>query len=96
MRKAEAMRLWDAAGEIADKVVRTLEAEGILANVVIPAIDDELAKLCLRELAVIAFGPGDKRTKIMALYSLLKYTKGTPTRRIDYTFTAEEWLRQRQ
>jgi len=95
MRKAEAMAAWDIAGKIADSIVRALEANGVLPAVVVPDSDDELAKACLRELAVIAFGPGkDQRTKLMALYALLKFTKGRPTRRLDYTLTAEEWLQK--
>jgi hypothetical protein len=95
MRKAEAMALWHTAGEIADSIVRALEADGVLPEAVIPDSDDAVAKACIRELAVIAFGPGkDQRTKLMALYALLKYTKGRPTRRLDYTLTAEEWLQK--
>ena len=95
MRKAEAMALWDTAGEIADRIIGTLEADGTLPEVVIPESDDDVAKACIRELAIIAFGPGkDMRVKLMALYALLKYTKGKPTRHVDYTLTPEEWLRQ--
>jgi hypothetical protein len=95
MRKAEAMALWDAAGEIADTIIGTLEADGALPQAVIPDSDDAVAKACLRELAVIAFGPGkDQRTKLMALHALLKYTKGPPACRLDYAVTAEEWLRK--
>ena len=95
MRKAEAMALWDIAGKTADSIVRALEANGVLPEAVIPDSDDALAKACLRESAVIAFGPGrDQRTRLMALYALLKYTKGRPTRRLDYNLTAEEWLRK--
>jgi hypothetical protein len=95
MRKAEAMAQWDTAGEIADRIVKALEADGVLPETVIPDSDDAVAKACIRELAVIAFGPGnDQRRKLMALYALLKYTKGRPTRRLDYTLTAEEWLRK--
>jgi hypothetical protein len=95
MGKAEAMELWDTAGKIADSIVRALEADGVLPEAVIPDSDDALAKACIRELAVIVFGPGnDQRRKLMALYALLKYTKGRPTRRLDYILTAEEWLRK--
>jgi hypothetical protein len=95
MRKAEAMALWETAGEIADRIIGTLEADGTLPEVVIPESDDDVAKACIRELAIIAFGPGkDMRVKLMALYALLKYTKGKPTRHVDYTLTPEEWLRQ--
>jgi hypothetical protein len=95
MRKAEAMVLWDTAGKIADAIIGALEADGVLPEAVIPDSDDAVAKACLRELAVIAFGPGkDRRTKLMALHALLKYTKGPPTNRLDYTLTAEEWLRK--
>ena len=93
MRKAEATALWETAGEIADRIVKALEADGVLPAAVVPDSDDEIAKACIRELALIAFGPGkDTRVKLMALYALLKYTKGRPTRRLDYTLTAEEWL----
>jgi hypothetical protein len=95
MRKAEAMALWDTAGKTADSIVRALEADGVLPETVIPDSDDAVAKACIRELAVIAFGPGnDQRRKLMALYALLKYTKGLPTRRLDYTLTAEDWLQK--
>jgi len=95
MRKAEAMALWDTAGKIADTIIGALEADGVLPEGVIPDSDDAVAKACLRELAVIAFGPGkDQRTKLMALHALLKYTKGPPACRLDYTVTAEEWLRK--
>jgi hypothetical protein len=95
MRKAETMTLWETASKIADSIVRALEADGVLPEAVIPDSDDAVAKACLHELAVIAFGPGkDQRTKLMALYGLLKYTKGRPTRRLDYTLTAEEWLQK--
>jgi hypothetical protein len=97
MRKAEAMALWDVAGKTADMIIGVLEADGVLPETVIPDSDDALAKACLRELAVIAFGPGkDRRTKLMALYALLKYTKGRPTRGLhrNYTLTAEEWLQE--
>jgi hypothetical protein len=95
MRKAKAMTLWDTAGEIADRIIKALEADRVLPETAIPDSDDAVAKACIRELAVIAFGPGnDQRRKLMALYALLKYTKGRPTRRLDYTLTAEEWLRK--
>jgi hypothetical protein len=89
------MALWDAAGKIADRIIGALEADGVLPEVVIPESDDALAKACLRESAVIAFGPGnDQRTKLMALHALLKYTRGPPARRLDYTLTAEKWLQK--
>jgi hypothetical protein len=97
MRRAEAMKLWDTAGKIADTIIGALEADGVLAEAVLPDSDDAVAKACLRELAVIAFGPGkDQRTKLMALYALLKYTKGRPTGGLNhnYALTAEEWLRK--
>jgi hypothetical protein len=95
MRRAEAMALWDTAGQIADNIVKALEADGVLPEAVIPDSDDAVAKACLRELAVIVFGPGkDLRTKLMALHALLKYTKARPTCRIGCTVTGEEWLRK--
>jgi hypothetical protein len=62
---------------------------------VLPGSDEELAKLVLRELCVIAFGPGDKRTKIAAAGTVLKYTKPQPTRRhAANVSTPENWLRE--
>jgi hypothetical protein len=93
MRKAEAMKLWSEAGKLADIAMRGFEAKGLVPQT-IPDGDEALAKAALRELCVLALGPCDKRTKIMALGTVLKYTKPKPAQRRASTVTAaEDWLR---
>jgi hypothetical protein len=63
--------------------------------VTIPDSDEELAKLVLRELCVIALRPsGDNRTKIGAANLILAYTKPKPLQRQSITTAGpEDWLR---
>jgi hypothetical protein len=94
MRKADAVKAWDAARDDADAFIRTMENAGIVAVVVVPDSDEAKAKAkaCLREAAVLALGPTDMRTKTMAINTVLSYTKGKPPQKID-TNTAMDWLR---
>jgi hypothetical protein len=56
--------------------------------------DDQLANRVLRELFVIAMGPGNKRTKASALGTILAFTKPKPAQRQSITTTGpEDWLR---
>jgi hypothetical protein len=99
-QKPEAMKLWSEANRLADLAMRGFEAQGIVPKAPmptgIPDTDEEIAKLCLREACVIALGPiGDKRTKLQALGTVLKYTKPRPQQRLAVASTsAEDWLRE--
>jgi hypothetical protein len=89
---------------LADIAMRGFEAQDISPKATIANLadiqdgasftDEELAKLVLREMCRLALGPGDKRTKIMALGTVLKYTKPKPAERhASIAMTPEEWLR---
>jgi hypothetical protein len=99
MRKPEAMKLWSEANRLADLAMRGFEARGVVPKVPmptgIPETDEEIASLCLREACVLALGPGDKRTKLQAIGTVLKYTKPRPKQRLAMASTsAEDWLRE--
>jgi hypothetical protein len=68
-------------------------SEAALLPTGIPDTDEEIAKLCLREACVLVLGPGgDKRTKLQALGTVLKYTKPRPEQRLAVASTSAEDL----
>jgi hypothetical protein len=79
--QAEADAAWEAAAALADNAVRGLEAQGTIPAVVIPNSDEALAKATLHEVALLALGPTNKRTKMQALNILLAFTKAKPAER---------------
>ena len=87
------MKAWDNARELADTIMRGFEAQGIVPELVIPDTDDAIAKAVLHEACVLALGPGNMRTKLLAAATVLKYTKAPPVQRVSSAITAEEWLR---
>ena len=94
MHKAEATKAWDNARALADTIIQSFEAKGIVPVTVVPDSDNEKAKAALREACVLALGPGNMRTKLLAAAMVLKYTKAPPVQRVQSTqFAAEEWLR---
>jgi hypothetical protein len=96
MRKAEAMKAWDAAHSAADEYISTLETQGIVASTPVPESDEALAKIALHELCKIALGPGSARNKVHAGRILLAYTKTPPQVRREIGITAEVLLAQVQ
>ena len=82
MRKAEADKLWAVARTQADEFVRALETQGVVEAVVVPDSDEEKAKAALRGAVVIALGPTNKRTKGMAINTVLRFTKAPPAQRV--------------
>jgi hypothetical protein len=95
MHKAEAMAARRTACELADTIMKNFEAQGIIPEVVIPDSDDDIAKAALREAVIIAVSPGDKRTRLMAANTVLRYTKAPPVQRhATAIVTAEDWLQQ--
>jgi hypothetical protein len=59
-----------------------MRSEAALLPAGVPETDEEIAKVCLWEACVLALGPvGDKRTKLQALGTVLKYTKPRPQQR---------------
>jgi hypothetical protein len=80
MNRAEAEKFWAEAEQQADMAVRGLEA---------------LAKAALCGLYVLAMSPGDKRTKLSALGTLLAFIKAKPAERRAISKAnnpTEEWL----
>ena len=75
MRKAEAMKAWAEARTKADGIMKILEDQGAVSAVVIPGSDDEKAKAARHEACLLALGPADKRTKLMAAGTVLKFTR---------------------
>jgi len=79
--KATAAEARATAEKQADMAVRGLERAGIITTDVLPNSDDALANAALRELFVIAISPGNSRTKLQALNTLLAFTKSKPAER---------------
>ncbi len=93
-RRPEAEKAWAAARVAADAIMNGLKASGAMPAVVVPDSDDEKAELALREACVIALGPCDKRSKLMAANLVLTYTMPKPAQHIVRDIvTAEGWLR---
>jgi hypothetical protein len=90
------MKALDQANELADSLIKEFEQQGIVLadGQIIPDSDEEIAKACLREAVVLALAPGDKRTRLMALNTALKYTMARPTQRHEASLatSSAEWL----
>jgi hypothetical protein len=74
-----------------------LEAEGVLPldYTIVPDSDEEKAKAALREACAMALGPIDNRTKMMALNTVLTFTKEKPVTKTDTKISStEDWLRK--
>lgn len=96
MKRKDANKLWAKARAQADEWIKMLEDEGSLEldYKIVPDSDAEKAKLALREAAAMALGPADNRTKLMAINTVLAYTKEKPTQKVDNTVrTSEDWLK---
>jgi crotonobetainyl-CoA:carnitine CoA-transferase CaiB-like acyl-CoA transferase len=65
----------------ADAAMRALEAQGLVATDVLPDTEEAMANAALRQLFVIAISPGNSRTKLQALNTLLVFTKAKPAER---------------
>jgi hypothetical protein len=106
MRKAEAMELWAVARTQADEFMEVLEAQGVVSpgighnggpELLSLETDDEMAKMALRELCVMALGPMEcKKTKRGVLNLLLKFTKPLPVAKTAEVMImpAYDWLMQ--
>jgi hypothetical protein len=89
MKRAEAMRLWTQADELADKFIVALKKTGeipddsdaatVLSNGFrVPATDAGLAEVALRQAFVLAVGPTSPQVKAKALNIVLIYTRAKP------------------
>jgi hypothetical protein len=100
MKREEAEKAWEEAGKRANIAIRGFERMGILteqpiADGEIPDDDDGIAKLAMREMCKIAFGPStDVQMKLNAYNTILTFTRAKPAKRIEGTtnVSAEDWL----
>ena len=76
-------------------MLKDLEARGIVPPDVLASTDEAWAKAALRQLHVLAISPGDKRTKLQALNTLLAFTKSKLAERRAIKTTFEDWLSKR-
>jgi hypothetical protein len=81
MHRAEADAAWEAAAALAGNAMAGLEAQGLVPVDVLPNSDEALAKAALHEVALLALGPTNRRTKMQALNILLAFTKAKPAER---------------
>ena len=83
MTRAEAEPLWEKARHDADAIMGRLEADGqVEFDPDIP--EHEMARVCLRELLVLALSPlRNEQLKISALRTLLAHTKPKPVVRSE-------------
>jgi hypothetical protein len=95
MTRKQALPLWAKARSQANEWIKMLEDEGSLErdDVLVPDSDAEKAKACLKEACVMALGPIDNRTKLMALNTVLTYTKEKPVTKTESKISSEDWLR---
>ena len=94
MHKDEAAKAWAVAQSLADAAIGGLEVQGVLEASPLPDTEEALAKAALHEVAMIALGPVNRRTKMSALKVLLSFTKARPAQRVAARITTpEEWLR---
>lgn len=88
MRKAEAMKLREAAIESSKETMAALEKAGVLDDA------DAQAKEALATTLVIMRAHGDKKVQLAAARQVLEWTKAKPAAKSDITVNkAEEWLK---
>ena len=70
-----------------------MEDADMVPKVVVPGSDEEMAKLALSEVFLMALGPTEQRTKLAALSKVLEFTKAKPASKTDLRINnAEAWL----
>lgn len=93
MTKAQAQRAWKRARKKADRFIEKMKEEGELPPIVVPGTDAEKAEKALHEACVLAFGPGERQTKMAAIRTILEWTKSKPESKSKVTVdNAEAWL----
>lgn len=106
--RASVQPLWDRANELADRFIKIMEDKGELPRdevvllatedgkvetVTVPSTEDGMAKAALREAFLYAVGPGDKKTKIQYINTVLAFTKSKPESKSKLTLNkAEDFL----
>jgi hypothetical protein len=96
MHRGEAEAAWQAAAVLADDAMAGLEAQGLVPVDVPPNSEEALAKAALHQVALLALGPTNKRTKVQALNTLLVFTKAKPAERRGIgkaSNPTDEWMR---
>lgn len=107
--RATVQPLWDRANALADRFIKIMEDKGELPtgdetvdilnddglkiSVSVPSTEAGMAKAALREAFVYAVGPGDKKTKIQYINTVLNFTKSKPESKSKLTLNkAEDFL----
>lgn len=93
MRKAEAVKLWAKANDLAGDFINMMKDEGDLPLVADPGSDEGRAEAALKEAFVMAIGPGDNKIKTANIRTILEWTKAKPESKSKVTVNkAEDWL----
>jgi hypothetical protein len=96
MHRDEALAAWAEANKLTESAMRGLEAQGLVPTTVIPDSDEAKAKEVLHQAVLIALGPGNAETKLLAIRIVLRYTRPPQPASGNAAITvatAEEWLR---
>lgn len=81
---------WRPSSRTSRHVIKDFAQQGIIPETTIPDSGEEIAKAALCEACVLALAPGDKRTRLMAINTVLKFTKALPVQRHATTLTTSE------
>jgi hypothetical protein len=93
MTKATAAPLWAEARLKADRFIQKMKDEELIPAIVVPDSDEAKAEAALREIYVIAVGPGNMQTKIAAGRTVLEWTRAKPASKATINVnTSEDWL----
>jgi hypothetical protein len=96
MHRAEAVAAWAEANKLTEHAMRGLEAQGLVPATVIPDSDEAKAKAVLHQAVLIALGPGNAETKLLAIRIVLRFTRPPQPSSGSAgpaTTTADDWLR---
>lgn len=87
MKKAEAMKAWELARQLADRDIKRMKDAGILDDA------DTQAEAAMRATLEVMHSPMDQKMKLAAARQVLEWTKAKPAAKTEMTVnTAEAWL----
>jgi hypothetical protein len=77
----------------ADRFIQKMKDEDIIPQVVIPDSDEAKAEAALKEVYVLAIGPGDRRDRLAAIRTVLEWTRAKPATKASISVnSSEDWL----
>jgi hypothetical protein len=93
MTKATAAPLWAEARLKADRFIQKMKDEELIPAIVVPDSDEARAEAAIKEVFILAVGPGNSQTKIAAARTVLEWTRAKPASKQNITLeTPEQWL----